>query len=243
MHTPATGDGVSPGSLSVLAFAFTAGALTFLAPCAYPLLPGYVSYYLGASPAAVTPDVGRRLWRAVAVSLVVSLGFIGVYGVLAVIVITTGSRLLANVVLLELVVGLILVGLGLAMLLDRAPAFPMLPLPARRRTPGGYLAFGVIYAFAAAGCSAPIFAGIVGYGLTLEPQETVAAIAAYVAGMSAFLIGVTLVTALGRQALLTQLTRRRVHIHRLSGVLLLAAGVAQLLYFVRVGGLHLLVGA
>ncbi|MFC4247526.1 cytochrome C biogenesis protein, partial [Natribaculum luteum] len=29
-----------------LAFAFTAGLATFFSPCAYPLLPGYVGFYV-----------------------------------------------------------------------------------------------------------------------------------------------------------------------------------------------------
>jgi cytochrome c biogenesis protein CcdA len=37
-----------------LGFALSAGAATFFAPCAYPLLPGYVAFYLGDA-------VGKRL--------------------------------------------------------------------------------------------------------------------------------------------------------------------------------------
>lgn len=45
---------------ALLALAFSAGALAFAAPCAYPLLPGYVAYFVGASGDgnAATPDGG-----------------------------------------------------------------------------------------------------------------------------------------------------------------------------------------
>lgn len=49
---------------ALLALAFTAGALAFAAPCALPLLPGYVAYFVGASgdgtagPTAATDGAG-----------------------------------------------------------------------------------------------------------------------------------------------------------------------------------------
>ena len=44
-----------------LGFAFSAGVATFFAPCAYPLLPGYVAFYLGdAGPSATLGGRPRR---------------------------------------------------------------------------------------------------------------------------------------------------------------------------------------
>ena len=34
-------------NLSLLVFAFTAGLISFFSPCAFPMLPAYISYYLG----------------------------------------------------------------------------------------------------------------------------------------------------------------------------------------------------
>ena len=44
-----------------LAFAASAGLATFFAPCAFPLLPGYVGYYLHESDAdsRALPEIGR----------------------------------------------------------------------------------------------------------------------------------------------------------------------------------------
>jgi len=77
--------------------------MTFFAPCAYPLFPGYVSYYLGTNSMrpqsaaargdtslAVGTGVGQRLLDMAVVGLLVSLGFVLVYGVLASIVLTWG---------------------------------------------------------------------------------------------------------------------------------------------------------
>ena len=39
-----------------LGLAFSAGVATFFAPCAFPLLPGYVAYYLGHGAGDATPS-------------------------------------------------------------------------------------------------------------------------------------------------------------------------------------------
>ena len=60
--------GLAPSALFGLAF--SAGAATFFAPCAFPLLPGYVGYYLGKTGDG-TPDgpLSTRLGRAAVVGL------------------------------------------------------------------------------------------------------------------------------------------------------------------------------
>ena len=95
-------------------FAFTAGAATFFAPCSFPLLPGYVSYYLGRSTGAA--DSRRvQLRRAGLVGLITSLGFFIVYGALTSVVVVAGTQALTNISVLELIVGSLLVLLGGAM--------------------------------------------------------------------------------------------------------------------------------
>lgn len=53
-------------------FAFTAGAATFFAPCAFPLLPGHVTFYLGHGDDG--GPLGTRLRRAGVVGVVASVG-------------------------------------------------------------------------------------------------------------------------------------------------------------------------
>lgn len=258
-------------ALSLVGFAFTAGAFTFFAPCAYPLLPGYVSYYLGRSTApgeGPTPDggghpaggaasrrlsaalvlvlpapVASRVARAVVVSALVSAGFFLVYGALAGVVAALGASLLADISVLELVVGALLVAMGTAMALGWDGPAPTVPLPKRRRSAGGYLGFGVLYAAAAAGCTAPVFIAVALEALSTGPGLGLATFGAYAAGMSALMLGVTVGTALGRDALLVRLGGQAERIHRLAGVLLVLAGVVQLYFFLfRFDGLALLAG-
>ena len=269
---------------SLVAFAFSAGVGTFFAPCAYPLLPGYVSYYLGETVGGDGGDVpvggdgddvpvggaqsgrpdggavdtggqtidtgGRvatlatnaldgvvargtaaRLARAVVVGSVVSLGFFLVYGVLAGVTAAVGSQLLGSVSLLELVVGTVLLVVGTATALGYDIPTPTVQLPERRRSVGGFFAFGVLYAAAAAGCTAPIFVGISLQAVAVGPVSALATFGAYAAGMSLLMIAVTVAAALGRDALLGRLRAHTALVERAMGVLLALAGVVQLYFF------------
>lgn len=217
-----------------LGFAFGLGTATFFAPCAFPLLPGYVAYFLGTDGGdAQATALPARLLRAVGVALLASLGFLVVYVALTGVVFAVGTQVLADVSVLELVVGVLLVGLGGAMALGRQPTgFVRVALPERRRGPLGYFAFGVVYAAAAAGCTAPLFVGVAGIALSAGPVGAVATLGAYAAGMAVLLTAVTLLTALGRETLLRRLIPDSGLLARVAGVVLVLAGVVQLYFFV-----------
>lgn len=241
---------------ALLGFAFSAGLLTFFAPCAYPLLPGYVSYYLGQSTGTATPNGGTtqsvvtspgtrslrtRLGRAAIVGGLVSLGFFIVYAILAGIVVALGTQILTGISVLELVVGALLIVIGVAMAVGWKPSFAAVQLPERRRSAAGYVGFGVLYAAAAAGCSAPIFIAVALKALSTNTTLTLAAFGAYAAGMSILMVGVTALAAVGRDAVLRRITQRIDLIYRVAGVLLIVAGIVQIYFFLfRFDGLRVL---
>lgn len=254
-------------AVSLLAFAFTAGVFTFFAPCSYPLLPGYLSYYLGDhTPAAaefpangsatsgwaterVASGIGvvvpqskaSPVAQALVVSLLVSAGFFLVYTLLAGVVAAVGAQVLAGISLLELVVGSLLIVLGGVMATGRTLPTAGIELPERRRSGRSYIGFGVLYAAAAAGCTAPLFIGVALKALAAGIGLGLLAFAAYAGGMSVLMIGVTVATALGREALLQRVTQRMDLLHRGAGVLLVLAGVVQIyLFLFRFGGLAML---
>lgn len=249
---------------SLTGFAFVAGALTFFAPCAYPLLPGYVSYYLGESVGKGTATerrpatdgsgvVGRlpgrvardarlaRVVRAAVVGGLVSVGFFLVYGLLVGAVVAFGTRHFTGISVLELVVGIFLVVAGATMAAGRSFPTPTVRLPERRRSVAGYVGFGVLYAAAAAGCTAPVFVGVTLEALSASAGVGAVVLVAYASGMSALMVAVTVATALGRDAVLSASARRAALVRRVAGVLLLVAGVVEIyLFLFRFGGLALL---
>jgi len=217
-------------------FAFVAGVATFFAPCAFPLLPGYLAYFLGDEEAGS----GRvsRLRRASTVGLATSLGFIVVLGALAGIVAAVGAELVSNVSLLEPVIGAALVVLGVAMFSGWSPENHV-ALPERERSLSGYFTFGVVYAVAAAGCVAPIFIAVAGLGITSGPGGAVVMLGSYALGMSVMMVGTTAATALGRDGLVKRLRLSGGRLQRVGGVLLVLAGIAQTaIYLFYFGGMQ-----
>lgn len=216
-------------------FAFSAGAVTFFSPCSYPLLPGYIAYFLGDADKGRT--MANRVGRGLSAALATSLGFILVYGLLAGVAVSIGSRYLSDIVFLELVVGLVLIGTGLMMALERGPRLRV-ALPERRRTAGGFVSFGVVYATAAAGCTAPLFVGITGIALSSSPTGAFLLLGSYALGMSLLIVVVTVLISVGGQTVLDAVQTSSGLLHKVAGVALMLAGVGQIYWFLfELGGM------
>lgn len=225
-------------TLSLVGFAFVAGSVTFLAPCAYPLLPGYVSYYLGrttdgeeSTRAVAGPSDRVPLGQALVVGSLVSLGVFGSYGLLAAVVAVFGTRLLEDIAILELIVGGLLVGLGTVMAVGIELPTPTIQLPTRRRSGLNYVGFGILYAAAAAGCTAPVFLAVTAVAFGAGGGVGILTLLAYASGLALPLVGVTVATAFGRDALVGRLASRTGQIHRVAGVLLVVAGLVQIYFY------------
>lgn len=229
-----------------LGFAFGLGTATFFAPCALPLLPGYIAYFLGqdGDESAAPNGLAGRLGRAVTVSLTTSLGILAVYVLLGLVVYLIGTELLGSISVLELVVGVLLIGLGAYMASGRTVSAPVrITLPERRRGVLGYFAFGVIYAAAAAGCTAVLFIGVAGIAVSAGPLTGLAVLGAYAAGMAVLLTAVTVLSALGRGVIVGRLAANTQRIRRVAGVVLVLAGIVQIYYFLVVfDGMTILFG-
>ena len=234
------------GTPALAGLAFSAGTATFFAPCAFPLLPGYVSYFLGDTASAVeagtTHDadsggdalVGRiraPLARALLVSVVAGLGMVTVYVGLTALAATLGAAALSDIAVLELVVGAVFVVAGSAMAAGWKVSRSLVQLPERRRTVTGFFAFGVLYATAAAGCTAPLFLAVVLKGVSSGPVAAVTVAGAYALGMCAVLLGVTGASALGGSSLASRLSAHTGRIYRVAGGLLALSGVAEIYYY------------
>jgi cytochrome c-type biogenesis protein len=102
------GDLVLNGSLLVaMPIALLAGVLTFLSPCVLPLVPGYLGYVSGAANTK-----GKLLLG----SLLFVLGFTVVFVTLGVLAGTAGLVFMANNKWIQMVLGLLVIVVGLAMI-------------------------------------------------------------------------------------------------------------------------------
>jgi cytochrome c-type biogenesis protein len=225
----------------LLALAFSAGALAFAAPCAYPLLPGYVAFFVGASNDSALADgdttsasTGPGLGRAAIVAAITGLGATVVFVLFAALVAVLGAGIASLAGELELVVGALVVAAGIAFASGRTFGEVSVQLAERSRSPLGFFAFGVTYGVAAAGCSAPVFVGIALAGASRGPLMGATVVGTYATGLVIALGTITVAAALGNDALLKRIRAGTGRIRRIAGVLLVVAGLAQMHYAITV---------
>jgi len=205
----------APGFLGAVAFAAGAGLTTFFAPCAFPLLPGYVGFYLGQDdrpPALVS-------------GLVAAAGATLALGGIAALVFAFGRRLTAVLPLFEPLIGGVLVVFGLLVLSGRAS--PTIQLPKRPESLFGFGVFGAVYAVAAAGCVVPVFLGVVAQASSFSSTRGLVVLGAYAGAVAVPLVGVTLLSDAGVNAW-RSLGRYSGRFEQAAGVLLVVAGLGQL---------------
>ncbi|MBW3547956.1 MAG: cytochrome c biogenesis CcdA family protein [Actinobacteria bacterium] len=214
-----------------LAYAFTAGLVATVNPCGFPMLPAYLSYFMGSDDADADPR--GRVPRALGAAGAVSLGFLAVFSVVGIPINAGLSSIYRAMPWLTLVVGTALVALGVAMLSGRRlkVSLPRLDRGGTSRRFGSMVLFGASYAIASLSCTLPIFLSVVAN--TAERANAVSgalAFVAYAAGMSVVLTVLTLALALARESMVRRLRRALRYADRVAGVLLVAVGVYLLYY-------------
>lgn len=214
-----------------LALAFSAGMVATVNPCGFAMLPAYLSYFLGLDVGGTTTesDGPQRapVTRALAVSAAVTAGFLVVFGIMGFAWSSVSGIVGTRLPWFTLVVGVGLVGLGIAMLRGFQPvvSLPKVELDARRRELGSMFLYGISYAIASLSCTIPIFIGIV--STTLERESLASGVATFLAyglGMGMTLAILTMGVALARTGIVRTFRRVLPHINTISGVLLIVAG-------------------
>lgn len=207
-----------------LTLALTVGMVAAVNPCGFAMLPAYLSSFLGLE--AAERDATASLRRAAVVGAAVTAGFVAVFGVAGVLLGSAETALYEAAPWLTIVIGLALVGLGVAMLAGRQPALALPKPQLGDRGPGlrSMFLFGVSYAVASLSCTLPVFAVQVANAFDDDLLSGVAAYAAYAVGMGLVLMTLTLAVALARHSFVAWLRRSVRHVNRVAGALVVAAG-------------------
>lgn len=231
------------GSDLRLAYAFLAGVVAAFNPCGFALLPAYLGVYLG------DPISGKsRLGRALAVSSAVSLSFIGVFGLIGIVVGIASQAVVTVMPWIGLGVGLILIASGGLALAGRFPGATWgqrLADHAGKTAAGtgltSYGAFGIGYAFASLSCTLPIFLAVVGSTFATDGgfEDAALQFVLFGAGMASVLAVLTVVVSAFKGAVLRQTRNVSRYVAPASTVLLLAAGAYLIYYWLTIGRLLL----
>lgn len=222
------------------------GIASFFSPCALPMLPAYLSYYVAADTEKETRAgtetaannsgwyTSSSLARGVTFGGIASLGMFSAFALVAVVTGVLGDVLKPIIPVLIPIVGVVIIGLGIAMLANQASwlsqsvSLPEWKNPSARH----FFAFGVLFAFAALGCTAPVFVGI-----TLTVLSSGGIVSAttvftgYAGGMVGMFIVMTGLVAFAKNETARQLRSLIPYVERASAVLLIAAGGYMLYYY------------
>ncbi len=215
-----------------ISIALAAGGLAVVNPCGFPLLPAFLSFYLGAEERRL-PRAPTRLLQGLAVGALVAAGFVGFFTAVG-LPISYGVGALADAVpWLGLATGTLLALAGLAALAGARVSLPVhLRVPARReRRAGAMLLFGVAYGAASLGCTLPIFLALVGASLG---AAKLAVFLAYGVGMALVLMALSVGVALAREGAARAIRPLLPHVGRLAGLLLAASGGYLVYYWARI---------
>jgi cytochrome c-type biogenesis protein len=221
------------GSSVPLSIALTAGGLAVVNPCAFPLLPAFLSFYLGTDEERL-PAASTRAIQGLLVGALVAAGFLTVFAAVG-LPLSLGLSAIADAVpWLGLATGAVLACAGALALVGVSVRMPFVvrlrPRARRTRNAGAMFVFGVGYGAASLGCTLPIFLALVGASLGAAKLTI---FTAYAAGMMLVLMALAVAVAFTRQGIARFLRRLLPHIGRLAGLLLLASGGYLVYYWYR----------
>ncbi len=233
-----TAEAAAAGVAAVLplGYAFAAGMVASVNPCGFILLPSYISYYLGTETAEyyARPALERAA-GAVGLGVAVTLGFVVVFASAGAAIAAGGQWLMGFFPYAAIGVGLILTGLGAWLLVSHRTlgiaAATRVAVSPGRSAAHAFL-FGIGYAVGSLGCTLPVFLVVVGSSLMSRNFATaLTQFVGYSLGMGAVLVAVTLGAALFRGAVGRALRGVVPHVHRISALFLIAAGLYLVYYW------------
>lgn len=200
-------------------FAVGAGLATFFSPCGFPMLPAYVSYYLRT-------EEGIGYGRGLIAGIATTLGYVGVFLQLGIVVYLFGEILTPHIPKMEVIVGTVLILLGVLTISGRKPSTTIsYPVPELNGI-SGFFIFGVLYAAAAVSCVLPVFVGLITYAMTLGGMKAVATVFfIYGSSMGGLMMAIALAIAGGKEVYIDVLRRHTGNIEKMSAFIMVVVGI------------------
>ena len=224
-------------SWNLLAFPFAAGLVAAFNPCGFAMLPTYLTYFLGLD--SDETSTAKSVLRGGKVGLALTLGFVtvfGIFGVLFEVILTSGGRgaVQDSLWIVTIGSGAVVFVLGLAMLRGFQPVLnlPKVQMGTGSREVGSMYLFGVSYGLVSLGCTiGPFLVAVSGSVSNADVAgASFWAFIAYALGMGSVILFLTMALAAGRRGVASKMRSLLPVINRVSGVLLVLAGVYLAFY-------------
>ncbi|HEU5152393.1 MAG TPA: cytochrome c biogenesis protein CcdA [Iamia sp.] len=214
-----------------IAVAFTAGMLATVNPCALPMLPAYLGWFITGDDDR--QPAGAAVARAVVVAVSVAAGFVAVFGLLGLLATAASAQVEEVTPWITPIVGAALAGLGVALLAGRTLK---VPLPRLDRSGGGsrgvaaMVAYGASYAVVSVSCALPVFVIQVSTTFGQSWGTGLTHLGAFAVGFALVLVALSVSVALARGSLTSVARRASAHVSRISGALLVLTGLYLVWY-------------
>ncbi|MFI0444411.1 cytochrome c biogenesis CcdA family protein [Actinomadura sp. 6N118] len=213
--------------METVSLALAAGLVAAFNPCGFALLPSYLALLVAA------PGAGG-VWRALRLSAAMTAGFVTVFGAFGLVISVATTSIQEYLPWATIVIGLVLLVTGVWLLTGRELLVRLPRLNVGGGPSGSLLAlygYGASYAVASLSCTVAPFLAVTGLvsgsgGIV----EGLAAFVAYGVGMGLVVGLLAMMVALTREAAVTRLRRLLPYVSRVSGGLLLPAGVYIVYY-------------
>jgi cytochrome c-type biogenesis protein len=210
-----------------LSLAFSAGLLSVLAPCALPMLPSFVAYYMDA-------DENRSLGSALTFGFLTVAGFLTVFLVIGILPSFALNSMASKVAYVSPFIGVILIVLGLGHLFS--DVFYNLPVIKTAAPIGGgvraFYLYGLGYGAASIACSFPIFVLLVLQSATAGGLVSILIMfLAYGLGAATVLVPLSVALTFSKEIIYERLVSILPHMKKINAVVLILAG----LYMVYIG--------
>jgi cytochrome c biogenesis protein CcdA len=213
--------------LANLSLAFSAGLLAVLAPCALPMLPSFVSFFMNSE------EKKTSVVSAVGFGITTVAGFLTVFLAIGILPSFAVNVVASKISLVSPFIGVILVILGLGHLFT--DVFYNLPV-LRTAAPEGrgfkaFYLYGLGYGAASMACSFPVFVLLVLQSATAGGFVSILAMfLAYGLGSATILVPLTLALTFSREIIYQRLMAVLPHMKKINAAILILAGAYMIYY-------------
>jgi cytochrome c-type biogenesis protein len=245
-------DPITSYSIPIEMLAFAAGIALFLSPCAFPMLPGYVAYYLGKEDKSMPGSKKEVIKKALPSGIAAASGILFVFLFSGTLIMLIGSPILPYIPLMAPFVAILLILLGVLMFtniqyysitnkFNSLIGSVISKIKFRNRSLadsvneneiGGVFAYGMGYGLAAAGCTLPVFLLIITVALSTGGfLSGMFIFFIFALGMALFMFFVTLLVATSKDSIINKLKMSTHKIKMVSGFVMVGVGIAVLAGF------------
>lgn len=214
---------------ALVSLSFFAGIGIFFSPCGVALLPAYVGFLFGQREEGKSKL--KRVLKGLKIGGVVSAGILTVFLSAGILISMFGNFLAPYAFWFGTGTGIALIILGIFMLLGKVVLIDL-----KHRLPAGnnavmFYIFGTGYAIGGIGCTLPAFL-LVAFAALSGGSFTGGIINffAFSLGTISLMLGVTTATAVSKSFVEKWIVSKMILVHKLSAVVVLAAG-AYLIWF------------